>query len=184
MKLTPMAVWRTRACPAEGSGRSTSCKERTSGPPGFEKRMAFMGELHDGERCCSAQVLPKERRGAPIGQFRVGAVVMGAAGARERVIHLGIDMDGDEAISLQAVEDLLLRFGRHELIFRRDVKHQGLLDVAGLTQLLLDVHAVIADERIAVGPRGAEIGKKPTEAITDSSDLFGASRCFAQMRDC
>src|SRR5687767_7845309 len=33
MKLTPMAVWRTRASPAPGSPTSTSSSRRTSGPP-------------------------------------------------------------------------------------------------------------------------------------------------------
>src|SRR6202789_356002 len=42
MKLTPIAVWRTRTWPGAGGGKSTSTNFRTSGPPGCSKRIAFI----------------------------------------------------------------------------------------------------------------------------------------------
>src|ERR1700710_2904154 len=42
MRFTPMTVCRTRTWPGPGGGRSTSTYSRTSGPPVWLKRMAFM----------------------------------------------------------------------------------------------------------------------------------------------
>src|SRR5580693_1489448 len=136
MKLTPVTIWRTRTWPGPGGGSSISSSARTSGPPGFENRMAFMG---------SAQMLAKEGRGAAIGELGIGAVVMIAAVARKGMVHLGIDVNRDMRIALESVNDFRLRRGRHILVLACDMQHQRFLDVLRLTQHLLDVHAVIAD---------------------------------------
>src|SRR5438309_2986311 len=169
MKLTPIAACFTRTSPARGGGRSISCSPRTSGPPGFEKRIAFIVRPPR-----SAQMLAEEGRRTVVREFGVGAVVVLAANARECMIHLRIDMDHHTGVVFQPVDHPLLRFGRYKLVLARDVQHQGLADVRGFTEFLLDVHAVISNGSIDIRARGSQVGEQAAKAITDCTDSLAA----------
>src|SRR5665213_2877244 len=64
----------------------------------------------------SAQMLAEEGRGAAVGEVGARLVVMRPADAREGMVHLRIDMQGNERIAAEAGQYLLLRLGRHELV--------------------------------------------------------------------
>ena len=66
-------------------------------------RTAFMG---------SAEMLAEEIVRARVGKVGVGLVVVLAALARKGVIHLRINVDGDERIALEAIQDRRAGFGR------------------------------------------------------------------------
>src|SRR2546421_335103 len=127
-----------------GGGSSMSSSWRTSGPPVLWMRTAFTG---------LTQMLAEESVGAPIGEIGVRLVVMLAAFARECVVHFRICVDRHLRISFERIDDLLLRFGRGELVLAGDVQHQRLLDFFGFVQRGLDVHAIISDGRIGIGAR-------------------------------
>src|SRR5258708_40066965 len=151
-----------RAWPGPGAGTSTSSHCITSGPPVLWIRMALVIVVLDFlvAKLGSAQMLLEERRGALVGLRGGFLVIMVAADARERVVLIGIDVDGDALVALERIDDLLLRLRRHELVLAGDVHQIRVLDVLGLVQQILDADAVITDAAVDIGachPQIAEL---------------------------
>src|SRR5690242_12713072 len=128
-----MAVWRTRASPGPGLPTCTSSHCRTSGPPVLWKRMAWGIAVSP-----LGKIFLEELGGARIRLIGRGLVVMRAADAGEGVILLVICIDGDERIAFERVLHFGLRVGRHELVLRRHMQQQRLLDALRFSERILN----------------------------------------------
>src|SRR3977135_3346936 len=113
MNVPSRRRWRMRSVSAPGGGSSISSSCNTSGPPGLWIRTAFMA---------STEMLTEEIIRSGVGQIGTGLVVMLAAFAGKSVIHLGIDVNAHQGIALERIDDRLLRFRRHVLVFAGDVQ--------------------------------------------------------------
>src|SRR5690349_5737804 len=136
MKFTPTAVWRTRTSPLPGGGTVTSCSWRTSAPPTFSKRMAFVIDR-------STQIGAEELCRTLVRLVGRLLVKMLAADAREGVIAFGVGVDRHALNTLQAFDDLRLCDRRNELILAGDVEHQRFLDLVLLGEVTVDIDAVV-----------------------------------------
>src|ERR1700728_3606686 len=96
-------------------------------------------------------MLAEKGLAADIGQVGIGLVIMLAAHPGEGVIHLGIGVEGHIGIGLERLDDFFLGCGWGVFVGLGDVQRQGMANVFGLFQLILDADAVIAHRGIAVG---------------------------------
>ncbi len=119
----------------------------------------------------SGQVTPQEVDRPGVGGLGVLGVIMRAALSGEGMVALGVGMDRHLGMILEAFNDLLLRVRRNELVLARDVQHQGVSDIVGLAEMLVNLDAVIADARLARGPARGQIGEKAAEAVADHARL-------------
>ena len=119
------------------------------------------------------RMLTEEGCSATVGEIGAGLVVMRAAGPCESMVHFRVRMNGHVRIVLEAVRDLLLRFRRDIFVLACDMQHQRFLDFCRFAELVLNVHAVIADRRVGVGACRRQVGEQPAEAIADCTDLAG-----------
>src|SRR5688500_17603772 len=81
MKLTPTAVWRTRAWPPPGSPTVTASQFRTSGPPVWSKRMAC-GMSYTPSPVGGIEVVPAQGRAVDHDAHRLRHGFTGRGGRR------------------------------------------------------------------------------------------------------
>src|ERR1700722_11353023 len=103
---------------------------------------------------------------------------MRAADAGEGVVAIGIVVNRDVGVALEARLDRRLRRGRHELVLAGDVQQQRLFDALRFAQHVLDADAVIADAAIGVAARRHEIGELAAEAIAPAPALPVQAGCL------